>query len=124
MSNPEEIKDPLSHVDYFNVRNLFTTSDLFRARIHMGHKIGTLHPAMKPYILGSRLGYTIIDLDQTTKLLGDALNFTAHIAYRKGIILFISRSRQVSFGIVIVSNLLTSFLLFLPLEWLYGRKTG
>lgn len=95
MRKPEEVVDPLHHPDYFNVHNLFTVADLFRARVHLGHKTGTLHPAMKPYILGSRLGHTIIDLDQTTQLLRDALNFTAHMAYRKGIILFINRSRQV-----------------------------
>lgn len=95
----QEVQDPLNHPDYFNVHNMFTTSDLYRARIHMGHKVGTLHPAMKPYILGSRLGHIVIDLDQTTQLLRDALNVTAHIAYRKGIILFVNRSRQVGYFI-------------------------
>lgn len=96
LRNPEEHFEPLSHPDYFNVHNLFTVSDLFNARVHLGHKIGTLHPAMVPYLLGSRLGHCIIDLDQTKQLLFDALNFTAHIASRKGIILFINRSRQVN----------------------------
>ncbi|KFQ43718.1 hypothetical protein N333_06612, partial [Nestor notabilis] len=36
----------------------------------------------------------IIDLDQTMQHLQLALNFTAHVAYRKGIILFVSRKRQ------------------------------
>ena len=36
----------------------------------------------------------IIDLEQTAELLNDALNFTAHIAYREGVILFISRHIQ------------------------------
>ena len=87
--------NPLKHEDFFDVKNIFTTNDLFRARVHQGHKEGTLNPLMKPYILGSRLGHLIFDLDQTTKLLRDALNITAHIAYRQGIILFINRSRQV-----------------------------
>lgn len=62
--------------------------DLFDAKVHYGHKEGTLDPNMKPYIFGSRLGYLIFDLDKTAELLQDALNFTAHIAYRGGIILF------------------------------------
>lgn len=49
---------------------------------------------MEPYIFGCRLDQDIIDLDQTMQHLQLALNFTAHIAYRKGIILFISRKRQ------------------------------
>ncbi|TTF41808.1 28S ribosomal protein S2, mitochondrial [Bagarius yarrelli] len=36
----------------------------------------------------------IIDLDQTVSHLQQALNFTAHVAYRDGIVLFISRRRQ------------------------------
>ncbi|XP_017447368.1 small ribosomal subunit protein uS2m isoform X1 [Rattus norvegicus] len=51
---------------------------------------------MEPYIFGNRLGQDIIDLDQTALNLQLALNFTAHVAYRKGIILFVSRNRQFS----------------------------
>lgn len=49
---------------------------------------------MEPYIFGSRLDQDIIDLEQTASHLQLALNFTAHVAYRKGIILFVSRNRQ------------------------------
>jgi small subunit ribosomal protein S2 len=70
--------------------------EMFDARVHLGHKEGTLNPHMRQYVLGSRLKSLIIDLDQTTRLLGDALNFTAHVAARRGIILIINRSRQVS----------------------------
>ncbi|TPP66679.1 Mitochondrial ribosomal protein S2 [Fasciola gigantica] len=49
---------------------------------------------MAPYIYGTRQGIDILDLDQTNLLLFDALNFTAHIAYRKGIILFMSQNQQ------------------------------
>lgn len=51
---------------------------------------------MEPYIFGNRLGQDIIDLEQTALNLQLALNFTAHVAYRKGIILFVSRNRQFS----------------------------
>lgn len=51
---------------------------------------------MEPYIFGSRLEQDIIDLDQTAAHLQLALNFTAHVAYRKGIILFMGRNRQFS----------------------------
>lgn len=49
---------------------------------------------MEPYIFGCRLDQDIIDLDQTMQHLQLALNFTAHVAYRGGIILFVSRKRQ------------------------------
>lgn len=90
----KEIRNPLRFPDYFGVSNLFRLKDLFDAKVHYGHKEGTLHPNMKPYIFGSRLGHIIIDLDKTTELLQDALNFTAHIAYRGGIILFVSHYPQ------------------------------
>ena len=51
---------------------------------------------MEPYIFGSRLDQDIIDLEQTATHLQLALNFTAHVAYRGGIILFVSRKRQFS----------------------------
>lgn len=43
---------------------------------------------------GSRLDHDVIDLDQTMEHLQLALNFTAHVAYRGGVILFISRRRH------------------------------
>ena len=86
--------DPLKHPDYFGVRDLFTMQNLFDARVHMGHKIGTRNEYMKQFIFGNRLGVDILDLEQTTELLRDALNVTAHIAYRQGIVLFVSRHVQ------------------------------
>ena len=65
--------------------------DLFKARVHFGHKRGVRNPHMIPFIFGTRLDVDIIDLEQTVPLLQDALNFTAHVAFRKGIIMFVSR---------------------------------
>ncbi|KAL1517777.1 hypothetical protein ABEB36_001500 [Hypothenemus hampei] len=87
-------EDVLKHPDYFNVHNLFTVKDLFEARVHYGHREGSLDNKMLPYIYGSRLGYTIFDLDKTAEYLRHALNIAAHVAYRGGIILFFMRSPQ------------------------------
>ena len=86
--------DPLQHEDYFGVRNLFSVSDLFEARVHLGHKEGTRNEYMTPFIFGNRLGVDILDLDQTALMLGDALNVMAHVAYREGVLLFLSRHFQ------------------------------
>ncbi|NXL80461.1 RT02 protein, partial [Leptocoma aspasia] len=88
------LTEPLSHPDFFSVKELFTLKDLFDARVHLGHKKGCRHRFMEPYIFGCRLDQDIIDLDQTVQHLQLALNFTAHVAYRGGIILFVSRRRQ------------------------------
>lgn len=82
------------HPDYFNIHNLFTVTDLFNARVHYGHKEGTLDNRMKPYIFGKRMGHIIFDLDKTALHLRKALNFVAHIAYRDGMILFVGRNPQ------------------------------
>ncbi|GFR23930.1 28S ribosomal protein S2, mitochondrial [Trichonephila clavata] len=94
ISNTLEMPDPLDYPDFFQVSNLFTVEDLFKARVHYGHTMGTLNEHMKQFILGSRLGTLIFDLDQTAVLLREALNFTAHIAFRGGIILFVTRYKQ------------------------------
>lgn len=64
------------------------------ARVHLGHKEGSLNQHMRPYIFGKRLGVLVIDLDQTAKALKQALNVTTEIARRKGVILFVHNSRQ------------------------------
>ncbi len=64
--------------------------DLFNNRVHYGHKVGTLHPKMKEFLFGERLGVCVFDLDQTAELLKKALNFLAHVVYKDGIVLFSS----------------------------------
>lgn len=73
------------------MHNLFTVSDLFDARVHYGHREGTLDARMKPYIFGKRMDHIIFDLDKTALYLRKALNIAAHIAYRDGLILFVGR---------------------------------
>ncbi|XP_066436337.1 small ribosomal subunit protein uS2m isoform X2 [Eleutherodactylus coqui] len=90
------ISEPLKHTDFFNLKELLSIPALFEARVHLGHKKGCRHRLMESYIFGCRLDQDIIDLDQTLEHLQMALNFTAHIAYRNGIILFICRNRQFS----------------------------
>lgn len=76
------------------MHKLFTVTDLFESRVHYGHKTGSLDERMLPYIYGQRLGHTIFDLDKTAEYLRQALNVTAHVAYRGGIILFFLRGAQ------------------------------
>merc|ERR1719319_839117 len=77
--------------DFFGVQKLFTTKTLFDARMHLGHTVRSLNPQMNKYLFGSRFDMCVLDLDQTAVHLRQALNFTAHIAYRGGIVLFVCR---------------------------------
>ncbi|XP_033334928.2 mitochondrial ribosomal protein S2 [Megalopta genalis] len=88
--------DPLSHPDFFKVHDLFTIEDLFMARVHFGHKVGSLDDHMRPFIFGSRLGHLILDLDQTVEHLQQALNFAAHVAFKNGLILFIAKAPHIA----------------------------
>lgn len=96
-SSEEVVLNPLTHPDFFQVHTLFTVKDLYNARVHYGHKETLMHKNMESFVFGSRMGYTIIDLDQTAELLRQALNFIAHVAFREGIILFISRNPQTTY---------------------------
>lgn len=65
-----------------------------RARVHYGHHAGLRCPWMSEYIYGTRINTDIIDLEKSIPPLRKALNFIAHIAFRKGVILFITRYAQ------------------------------
>ncbi|KJH50945.1 ribosomal protein S2 [Dictyocaulus viviparus] len=85
--------------DKFNFESLVTIHDMFNARLHLGHKIGTLNENMKWALYGERLGVCIFDLDITRTHLIRALHFITHIARRGGIILFISSNRETMFTV-------------------------
>lgn len=86
--------NPLRQADYFEVAGLVSIKELFDARVHLGHREDSLNDKMRQYILGSRLGHLIFDLPTTAEHLRRALNFTAHMAYRGGVILFVSQYHQ------------------------------
>ena len=85
---------PILHPDYFALRPLLSIRAMMNARLHLGHKLGTLHDRMRPFLFGQRLGTCIFDLEQTREALFLALNFTAHLALRGGIVLFCSLNRD------------------------------
>lgn len=80
--------------DFFGVSEMVSVRQLLEARVHLGHKAGMWNPLMKPYIYGLRSGMHIIDLDETIQHLRLALNVAAHIAYRRGVILFVNERSQ------------------------------
>lgn len=86
--------DPLLEDDFFDINKSFTIRQLFEARVHLGHKAGMWNPLMKKYIFGTRAGMHIFNLDKTAEHLRLALNVAAHIAYRRGVILFVNERPQ------------------------------
>ena len=68
--------------------------ELLEAGVHFGHQTRRWNPKMKRYIFTERGGIYIIDLQQTSELLGEAYDFARNIAQRGGTILFVGTKKQ------------------------------
>ncbi len=73
---------------------LFTMRELLEAGVHFGHRARRWNPKMREYIFGVRNGIHIIDLQQTTPALTEALNVLKTTAAKGGRILFVGTKRQ------------------------------
>ncbi|PAV79879.1 hypothetical protein WR25_22324 [Diploscapter pachys] len=93
------VSEMLNQEDYFKLHRLVRVDEMFEARLHYGHKIGTLNENMKWALYGERLGVCIFDLDIAKVYLQRALDFIAHVSYRGGLILFISTHRDTMFEV-------------------------
>ena len=67
---------------------------LLEAGVHFGHQTRRWNPKMKPYIFAERNGIHIIDLAQTAKLLGDALDFVTDTVASGDYVLFVGTKKQ------------------------------
>ena len=68
--------------------------ELLEAGVHFGHQTRRWNPKMRRYIYGERDGIYIIDLLRTEALLRQAQDFTAQLAARGGIVLFVGTKKQ------------------------------
>ncbi len=74
----------------------FDMRQLMEAGVHFGHHTRRWNPKMREYIFGVRNNVHIIDLQQTTPLLGDALKSMRDIVAKGGRVLFVGTKRQAS----------------------------
>ena len=70
--------------------------DLLSAGVHFGHLTRKWNPNFNPFILSEKNGVHIIDLQQTTPMLGDALKALRDIVSKGGRVLFVGTKRQAS----------------------------
>jgi small subunit ribosomal protein S2 len=68
--------------------------ELLEAGVHFGHQTRRWNPKMRRFIHGERGGIYIIDLLQTQRLLEQAQQFSAELARRGGIVLFVGTKKQ------------------------------
>uniref|UniRef100_A0A914L389 28S ribosomal protein S2, mitochondrial n=1 Tax=Meloidogyne incognita TaxID=6306 RepID=A0A914L389_MELIC len=73
--------------------DIVTIEKLMNARVHFGHKIGTLNDNMKWALFGERLGVCIFDLEITQRYMVRALNFISALSYCDGKILFLTTNK-------------------------------
>ncbi|HEY5982213.1 MAG TPA: 30S ribosomal protein S2 [Anaerolineales bacterium] len=67
---------------------------LLESGVHFGHRTNKWDPRMKPYIFTERNGIHIIDLQQTVKLLNNALAIVRDAVAAGGTVLFVGTKRQ------------------------------
>ncbi|MDR2748842.1 MAG: 30S ribosomal protein S2, partial [Bifidobacteriaceae bacterium] len=71
-----------------------TMKGLLDAGVHFGHPTKNWNPKMKPYILTSRNGNYIIDLNKTVENIDIAYDFVKQTVAAGGTILFVGTKRQ------------------------------
>lgn len=68
--------------------------DLLQAGVHFGHHTRRWNPKMHQYIFGVRNGIHIMDLQQTTPMMGQALQAMRDIVAKGGRVLFVGTKHQ------------------------------
>ena len=71
-----------------------TMRDMLEAGVHFGHQTQRWNPKMRPYIYGAKNGVYIINLQITSRLLRDALDFASRLGQKGDQILFVGTKRQ------------------------------
>lgn len=71
-----------------------TPKDLLDAGVHFGHQLKRWNPKSKPFVYGNKNGISIIDLEKTHKLLGEACEVIEQIVATGKDIWFIGTKKQ------------------------------
>ena len=100
----------------------FTMQQLLEAGVHFGHHTRRWNPKMKEYIFGVRNGVHIIDLQQTTPLLTEAVKAFRDIVANGGRVLFVGTKRQASDKIAESARRCGQF--YVNHRWLGGMMTN
>src|SRR5207302_1845222 len=74
--------------------------ELLEAGVHFGHQTRRWNPKMRRFIFSERGGIYIIDLQQTSELLGEAHEFVRNLAERGGSVLFVGTKKQAQDSVV------------------------
>lgn len=71
-----------------------TVQELLEAGVHFGHQVRRGNPKMRDYIYGARDGVHIINLEETAKLLKEALEAVYQLGKEGKVLLFVGTKKQ------------------------------
>ncbi|MDZ3838739.1 MAG: 30S ribosomal protein S2 [Rhodospirillales bacterium] len=100
----------------------FTMRQLLESGVHFGHSTRRWNPRMEPYLFGVRNGIHIIDLEQTSPLLYQALNAMRDVVAAGGRVLFVGTKRQA--GEKVAESARRCGQYFVNHRWLGGMMTN
>lgn len=100
----------------------FTMRQLLEAGVHFGHSTRRWNPMMEPFLFGVRNGIHIIDLEQTSPMLYQALNAVRDIVAGGGRLLFVGTKRQASEKVADSARRCGQY--FVNHRWLGGMMTN
>lgn len=99
-----------------------SVQEMFDAGAHFGHQTKKWNPKMKPYLYGTRSGLHIIDLQKTTGLAQNALNFIEGVVANGQDVLFVGTKVQIRE--ILEDQAKRAQMPFMNLRWLGGTLTN
>lgn len=96
--------------------------EMLKAGMHFGHQVQRWHPKMEPYIFTERGGIHIINLEETQRLLKEALEHIKGIVSRGGLVLFVGVKRQAQEAVA--KEATRSGMPYVSGRWLGGTLTN
>lgn len=96
--------------------------DMYKAGVHLGHRISRLHPKMKQYIFGIKNTVHITDLEKTFQKFEEALLFLRELKKKNPMILFVATSPQ--HKDLVAAMITDTGMPFVVNRWLGGTLTN
>ncbi|HRK94824.1 MAG TPA: 30S ribosomal protein S2 [Rhodospirillales bacterium] len=100
----------------------FTMRQLLESGVHFGHSTRRWNPRMEPFLFGVRNGIHIIDLEQTSPMLYQALGAVRDVVAGGGRVLFVGTKRQA--GEKVAESARRCGQYFVNHRWLGGMMTN
>ncbi len=101
---------------------MVSMKQLLESGVHFGHQTKKWNPKMKPYIYTQRNGIYIIDLQKSSKMLKDALEFVKDLSKNGGKILFVGTKKQAREAVELEAN--RAGMMYVNHSWKGGLLTN